>query len=92
MSDRLIRSDEHGPYVRTGGRVFRPLSVAKRDFFPQDPALASRAVGIPDTGETRVTAGDWVRAAHIAGTTTARVGDETWYSAYVDPQYARYQN
>lgn len=63
---RLIRSDEFGTYVLTGGYAFRP------------------PVG------SVVRAGDRVKATHIGGTQTARVGSERWRSFAADPQYIKY--
>lgn len=86
MADlRLIRSDEYGPYVLTGGYAFRPQNVARKHFSPyRYPDTESR------TRPTRNEPGTKIKATHIGGTGFARVGPETWVSADDDPQYIAY--
>lgn len=95
MAKRLIRADQFGEYVQTGGYVFRPLAVAKRSFFPNEPLYARQAASslkenFDNETETKLVPGDRVRAQHIGGTTTARVGEEHWVSSCIDPQYRQY--
>ena len=92
MAKRLIRFDQFGIYVRTGGYGFRPQEIANREFFPKDSNYKLSASGsIPtdkiDTNASRIKHGDHVNAVHVGGTTTARVGDEIWVSSCIDPQY-----
>lgn len=86
---RLIRSDDYGLYVLTGGYAFRPVSVARKHFFPQNKAYERATIHL--TGEpSKLAAGDKVRARHLAGSTLATVGNETWVSSSVDPRYIEY--
>lgn len=62
----VVRQDEHGLYIKTGGYLFRPqLSWYAKQ---QGYGWTRRP-----TGTTTASAGDKVKARHIAGTTTARV-------------------
>lgn len=90
MSKRLIRSDEFGLYVLTGGYAFRPLAIAKREFFPKDAVYAAAVSGYASTGESKLEAGQRVNAHHRGGTTTAKVQDELWVSSSADPRYIEY--
>lgn len=86
---RLIRSDDYGIYVLTGGYAFRPVSVARQHFFPQDKAYGRASTHLASEA-SKLVAGDKVRARHRAGSTLATVGNETWVSSSVDPRYIEY--
>ena len=95
MAKRLIRADEFGLYVFTGGYCFRPLAVAKRSFFRLDTVYREAAkthlgVAFKETTESGITAASHVNATHRGGTTTAKVGDEIWVSSSVDPRSIAY--
>lgn len=63
----VVGSDLHGLYVRVGGYVFRPV-------------LGLGDLGYPLPAPSALVPGQPVRARHLPGTTTARVGDELWFS------------
>lgn len=88
-SNRLIRSDEFGLYVLTGGYAFRPLDVAEKHFFPSNPRYAGAATSVASEASKHA-AGDKVPATHRGGSTQASVGGETWVSASNDPRYPHY--
>lgn len=90
MGKRLVREDEFGLYVRTGGYAFRPAAVAKQEFFPEDILYATSAadyISLDGLDVSQLVAGQRVNAAHVAGTTTARVHNERWVSSSIDPRY-----
>jgi hypothetical protein len=89
MTKALIRDDEFGLYVLTGGYAFRPPAVAKREFFAKDPRTAIDAI-LADATPSKLEAGQRVNARHRGGTRTAKVGDEEWVSADNDPRYVEY--
>lgn len=88
-SQRLIRSDEFGLYVLTGGYAFRPVDVAAKHFFPSNPRYAGAASGLP-SAPSKLSAGDKVPATHRGGSTQTSVGGETWVSSSNDPRYPRH--
>jgi hypothetical protein len=88
-STRLIRADEFGLYVLTGGYAFRPVDVAERHFFPANPRYAGVASGLP-SAPSKLAAGDKVLATHRGASTQASVGGETWVSSSNDPRYPHY--
>jgi hypothetical protein len=82
MAESLVRVDQHGPFVRTGGYLFRPLdgvisAASDHGFEKADLAL------YPDpsiVATSNVVVGTKVKARHIGGTQTGRVAGELWHS------------
>ena len=68
-----VRVDEHGPWVRTNGCVYRPQE-AKYSY-----------LNLMEVKTSRYGDGDEVKVRHISQSPHARVGEEVWAShgAYV---------
>jgi len=91
MTKRLIRCDEFGLYVKTGGYVFRPVDVAVREFFPSDSLYKAAAGALTkNASPSSLVPGSKVNAEHVGGSTTAKVNKELWVSASNDPRYMEY--
>jgi len=69
----LIREDKHGIYCKAGGNLFRPIKMLYSSEWP-------RANVINKPEDSKLKAGDKVKAHHISTTSMGQVGYEVWHS------------
>ena len=95
MAWTTIKRDAHSLYVRTGGKVFRPVPTPNSLTHPDSVGMGSGPYF--KYPATIYQEGDKVNARHVAGTTAGRVdggGDtriELWHShgSYLDQPVAK---
>lgn len=78
-----VRSDKHGLYVRAGGYIFRPQRSRTTAHGVLVPGVQPAGQDAPG----RFGDGQKVRAAHVGGTPTGRVGNEIWFSHGMSPRW-----